>query len=252
MESEINNVGKLDPGWETQEWKLRTLTPIWAGGVEREKDGKSRCADPMKGSGLVGSLRYSAEQICRQAGLYVCSGEKWCGEIRYPQRTSEKRSQELARATEHREFVATYIDYLKEKLDKNERAKTALFIDLVKQEDTETKLRVGNPRLNLYEFIKQYKAGRLERFQEQHCAVCEIFGSTEKSRAFQIQINDLNYDEKRKGLFSNEFRIEIWTRKNEPRGATAHKLVDDAIQLFATTGGFGARTQHGWGQVELL
>ena len=160
MESEINSVGKLASGWEKKEWKLRTLTPIWVGGFKT-----GECAKWVKGSGLVGSLRYWAEQACREEGN-VCSGGAWCGQL--------------------------------------------------------------------------------------DCAVCKIFGSTELSRAFRIQIIDLKYLEIKKGLFSDEFRIEIFTRKNEPRATDAHKLVDAAIRLIASNGGLGARTQHGWGQVELL
>ena len=126
MESEINSVGKLASGWEKKEWRLRTLTPIWVGGFE-----KGECANWVKGSGLVGSLRYWAEQACREEKWNVCSGEDWCG--------------------------------------------------------------------------------------QPDCRVCKIFGSTDLSRAFRIQIIDLKYDEEKEGLFSDEFRIEIFTRKNESR-----------------------------------
>lgn len=74
MEAKIDEVGKLGPGWEPASWRLRTLTAIWAGGIE-----KGQCAKEMKSTTLMGSLRYWAEMACRENGEPVCDGDKWCG-----------------------------------------------------------------------------------------------------------------------------------------------------------------------------
>ena len=161
METEIDGIGRLASGWETTEWTLRTLTPIWAGGIA-----KGECAKETKASTLIGSLRYWAEQTCRESRTAVCTGDDWCGKA--------------------------------------------------------------------------------------DCGVCGVFGSTECVRAFRIQITGLPYVEDQGGLWSDEFRIKIWTRKGDGRGGQAKQLTGEAIRLFAAKGGFGARTQHGWGQVELL
>ena len=50
-----------------------TLTPIWAGGVK-----KGHCAKETKSTTLMGSLRYWAEQVCRERSEQVCPGENWC------------------------------------------------------------------------------------------------------------------------------------------------------------------------------
>lgn len=161
MEAKIDEVGKLGPGWEFASWRLRTLTVIWAGGIE-----KGQCAKEMKSTTLMGSLRYWAEMVCRENGEPVCDGEKWCG------------------------------------------------------------------------------AGT--------CPVCGVFGSTEIERAFRIRITGLKHDESQGGLWGDDFRIEIWTKIGDRRGERGKRLVGSAIGLMAQKGGFGARTQRGWGQVELL
>jgi CRISPR type III-B/RAMP module RAMP protein Cmr1 len=160
---------KLLPGLIGREHRLRTLSPIWTGGISRD------CSVHAKPSGLMGSLRYWAEQVCRTEGRSVCDGKTWCGE-----------------------------------LDANK------------------------------------------------CAVCAIFGSTERSRRFRLEVSGLRLDENAGGLVHEEekgFLVRFWARRERDLDPVALQpaaleLPHKALAMIVAHGGLGARTQRGYGQVE--
>jgi len=125
-----------------------------------------KCAETLKGTTLMGSLRYWVEQACREAGQAVCFGGAWCG--------------------------------------------------------------------------------------KDSCGVCEVFGSTERARRFRMQVQGLACSEENGGFWGDEFTVAVWTRKGDRRDEAARRRIGEAVELMVKKGGFGARTQQGYGQVALL
>lgn len=161
VRNDVNEVGELAGAWERESWVMETLTPIWGGGVSSGK-----CAETLKGTTLMGSLRYWVEQACREEGSRPCSGSDWCG--------------------------------------------------------------------------------------KETCVVCGVFGSTERARAFRMEVRGLNYAEEDGGFWGLKFVLTVRTRRGHKEGEAARERIGKAIELIAKKGGLGARTQHGYGQVALL
>ena len=73
------------------ELKIKTLTPIWTGGVE------GKC-DRLHETGIIGSMRWWYEAIVRGLGGYACdpTGEGRC-ELTGKERTDEERKKRMSR-----------------------------------------------------------------------------------------------------------------------------------------------------------